>query len=169
MSRALANLRSFVVFLVVGGGLAASGLVLGARWHWAGELAASFRWQLAGCGLLSAVLLALLRARRAALAVLALALWLGWPGASLWLPRSGPLSAGTPLRVATVNAFMGNRDAAKLLSFVREADAAINSRSAHVNASYIQYEPDALKEMPMSSGSMLCARMIPAGPPCGVR
>lgn len=123
MPRGLPNFRSFLVFVVVTGGLVAGALVGAARWHWAGELAASFRWQLAGVGLAAAALLALLRSRRGAAVVLALALWLGWPGASLWLPRSGQPEAGAPLRVVTVNAYMGNRDAAKLLSFLRESDA----------------------------------------------
>ena len=121
-ARTLRNLRSFVVFLVVAGGLTAVGFVLAARWHWAGELAASFRWQLGWLGVVGALALALLRARAAASVVALLALWMLAPGLWLHLPRWGAELQGTPVRVATVNVFMANRDGAGVRAWIRAED-----------------------------------------------
>jgi endonuclease/exonuclease/phosphatase (EEP) superfamily protein YafD len=121
-ARVLGNLRSFVVFLVVAGGLGASALVVAAPWHWAGELAASFRWQLGWLGVVAGLTLALLRARWAAPSVVLLALWLLSPWYWLYVPRGGADPAGSPLRVATMNVAMFNRDGASVRAWIRAED-----------------------------------------------
>ena len=116
------KLRAAVVHSIVLSGTALCLLVAAAQWHWSGELAASFRWQLAGVGLCGLLLLLVLRARRAAAVVAAFTGWLAWPAASLWLPRTGTAPPGISLRVATVNAFMDNRNGPALTTWLREAD-----------------------------------------------
>lgn len=118
----LRNLRSFVVFLIVGGGLGASALVLAARWHWAGELTASFRWQLGWLGLVGGLALVLLSARAAASVIVLLALWMLTPGLWLYLPPSGAERQGIPVSVATVNVLAPNRDGASVRAWVRAED-----------------------------------------------
>lgn len=118
----LGNLRSFVVFLIVAGALGASALVFAARWHWAGELAASFRWQLGWLGVVAGLALVLLRARRLAPCVVLLALWLLAPGLWLYVPRGSAAADGIPLRVATINLSMVNRDGASVRAWLRAED-----------------------------------------------
>lgn len=119
---ALRNLRSFVVLLVILGVVTAGAFVAAARWHWAGELAASIRWQLGWLAGAASALLCALRARRASLFVLALSVWLLWPGGVLYLPRLGGPPEGTPLRVATINVLMSNRDGARVREWIRAED-----------------------------------------------
>jgi len=116
------NVRSFIVFLVLAGGLAASAIVFASRWHWAGELAASFRWQLGWLGVAGALALAILRARSAAFVVVLIALWMLAPGLWLHLPHRGAEHAGTALRVATVNVLTQNRDGESVRAWIRAED-----------------------------------------------
>ncbi|MEZ6015101.1 MAG: endonuclease/exonuclease/phosphatase family protein [Planctomycetota bacterium] len=116
------NLRSFVLFTLTLGAITACTTVAAARWHWAGELASSFRWQLGGAGLVSAALLLLLRARRHALLFCALSGWLLWPGGSLYVPRFRAPVDGAALRVATINVLASNRDGERVRGWIRAED-----------------------------------------------
>ena len=101
--------------------VAGSLLILSSRWHWLGEIAASFSWHFGLAGLAGAVLLALVGRRRLGLAAAALALVHAGPELLLWLP--GADAREPELTVATFNMQWGNREFGALDEWLDWADA----------------------------------------------
>ncbi len=98
-------------------------LLLSARWFWLGDLAASLAWHIGWVELALASGLALVRAWRPALVLLALAALHAGPELRLWIPLRAEPTRGTPtLTLAVHNLLMGNRDRAGFETWLRASD-----------------------------------------------
>ncbi len=109
------------------GAAAASAPILLARRLWFGELIASFEWHVGWTIAAVAVSLALLRARRLAIAVALLALLHLAPDLRLWLPRAASTTASAEapqrLRVVSANLLQPNRHHLEIAGALRATDA----------------------------------------------
>lgn len=89
-----------------------------ARFFWIGELVANLRWQVGEAGLAIALLLFLARARRMAVATLAISGLHVWPALALLIPRVQPVSSGPELCVASCNLWYANQDEDRLRAWL---------------------------------------------------
>ncbi|MCC7015266.1 MAG: endonuclease/exonuclease/phosphatase family protein [Planctomycetes bacterium] len=101
----------------------ASIVVFSARWHWIGELVASFAWHV-GCATLGvAVAVAALGSRRLALALAALGLVHVAPEASLWLAPRVTHGSEASLSIVSANLLQPNRHADEVAAALSATDA----------------------------------------------
>ncbi len=101
----------------------ASLLVWSARWHWAGELAASFAWYLGLAGVLGALLLLCTERRRLAGFACLLSILHCGPELMLWIPSSAPSRRPSQtLTIATSNLLWHNRDYEALAQWIERND-----------------------------------------------
>jgi endonuclease/exonuclease/phosphatase (EEP) superfamily protein YafD len=119
--------RRILTAALATGAVASSAPILFARQVWFGELVASFEWQVGWTLAAAALSLALLRARRIALAVALLALVHVAPDLRLWLPREESASAAGAapqrLRLASANVLQPNRHHAEIGAALAATDA----------------------------------------------
>lgn len=102
--------------------LAATALVLSARFFWLGDIATSFRWQLGWS--ITPFLPAFLAGRRWRILALTalLAGFLLWPDVSLYLPRDAEAVDGPRIEVASMNLLWSNRRFGPLMEWLEKED-----------------------------------------------